>query len=115
MNTTENEIVIEIAVALASTQALIEITLAEGSSVGAALELSGIYERFADQGLRTLAVGIWGQLVEHDRIVKNGDRIELYRRLEIDPREARRRLAESGRTMGRMDKDQESRDLNAAT
>jgi putative ubiquitin-RnfH superfamily antitoxin RatB of RatAB toxin-antitoxin module len=98
-----DEIVVEIAVALADVQELITLTLDPGTTVTSALEQSGIYDRFAGAGLRSLPVGIWGRLVDHDRIVKNGDRIELYRPLQIDPREARRRLAESGRTMGRSD------------
>jgi hypothetical protein len=105
MKTAGSEIAVEIAVALADTQVLIEITVDEGTNVGAALERSGVYDRFADDGLRTLAVGIWGQLVEHGRILKNGDRIEFYRQLEIDPRDARRRLAESGLTMGQSSKE----------
>jgi putative ubiquitin-RnfH superfamily antitoxin RatB of RatAB toxin-antitoxin module len=98
-----DEIVVEIAVALSDVQELITLTLDPGTTVTSAIEQSGIYDRFAGAGLRSLPAGIWGRLVDHDRIVKNGDRIELYRPLQIDPREARRRLAESGRTMGRSD------------
>lgn len=105
MNSTGDEIAVEIAIALANVQELVEITLEEGTTVSAALEKSRIYERFPNDGLRSLAVGIWGQLVDPDRIVKAGDRIELYRPLEIDPRDARRRLAESGRTMGQSSQD----------
>ena len=97
------EIVVEIAIALSDVQELIAVTLESGTTVSSALEQSGIYDRFAGRGLRSLPAGIWGRRVDHGRIVKNGDRVELYRPLQIDPREARRRLAESGRTMGRSD------------
>ena len=40
-----------------------------------------------------LAVGIWGKPVSRDSTVNAGDRIELYRPLDIDPREARRQRA----------------------
>jgi putative ubiquitin-RnfH superfamily antitoxin RatB of RatAB toxin-antitoxin module len=97
---TDGEIRVEIVFASPDTQSLLEIRLKVGTSVRRALELSGIYEKFGNVDMTNLHVGIWGQLVGRDRIVENGDRIELYRALEIDPREARRRLAESGRTMG---------------
>lgn len=99
---TTHAIHIEVAVALQRIQSLLELVLEEGITVGAALERSGVYEQYPEDGLRTLAVGIWGQPVDRDRIVRNGDRIELYRELEIDPRDARRHLAESGRTMGKI-------------
>lgn len=90
---------VEIVFAAPDTQSLLELKLNAGTTVKQALELSGIYEKFGNVDMTNMPVGIWGQLVGRDRIVENGDRIELYRPLEIDPREARRRLAESGRTM----------------
>ena len=39
------------------------------------------------------------RLVERGTRVQNGDRVEIYRPLELDPREARRQLASLGRTM----------------
>ena len=95
----DGEIRVEIVFAAPDTQSLLELELNAGTTVKRALELSGIYERFGNVDMTNMQVGIWGQLVGRDRIVENGDRIELYRPLEIDPREARRRLAESGRTM----------------
>jgi putative ubiquitin-RnfH superfamily antitoxin RatB of RatAB toxin-antitoxin module len=47
-----------------------------------------------------MQAGIWGRPVERDQAVSDGDRVELYRPLNMDPREARRRLAAAGRTMG---------------
>jgi putative ubiquitin-RnfH superfamily antitoxin RatB of RatAB toxin-antitoxin module len=90
---------VEIVFAAPDTQLLLELKLNAGTTVERALELSGIYEKFGNVDMTKLPVGIWGKLVGRDRIVENGDRIELYRELEIDPREARRRLAESGHTM----------------
>jgi putative ubiquitin-RnfH superfamily antitoxin RatB of RatAB toxin-antitoxin module len=95
----DDEILVEVVFAAPETQLLLELKLNAGTTVKRALELSGIYEKFGKVKMTKLPVGIWGKLVERDRIVENGDRIELYRELEIDPREARRRLAESGRTM----------------
>ncbi len=96
-----NEIVVEVVFATPETQSLIECNVESGTSVADALERSGIYALFADVELRDLPVGIWGRPVARDRLVQHGDRIEIYRLLEIDPREARRQLAEVGRTMGK--------------
>ena len=95
----DDNILVEIVFAAPDTQLLLELKLNAGTTVERALELSGIYEKFGNVDMTSLPVGIWGKLVGRDRIVENGDRIELYRELDIDPREARRRLAESGRTM----------------
>jgi putative ubiquitin-RnfH superfamily antitoxin RatB of RatAB toxin-antitoxin module len=40
-----------------------------------------------------MPVGIWGKRVSPDTTVRAGDRVELYRPLEVDPREARRQRA----------------------
>lgn len=97
----DNVIVVEVVFATPATQSLIECKVESGMSVADALERSGIYAVFADVELRDMPVGIWGHPVDRDRLVQHGDRIEIYRRLEIDPREARRQLAEVGRTMGK--------------
>ena len=46
-----------------------------------------------------MPVGIWGRLVERTQRLKDGDRVELYRPLLRDPREARRDLAAAGKSM----------------
>ena len=46
-----------------------------------------------------LTTGVWGRMVGRSRPLRPGDRVELYRPLAMDPREARRRYAESGATM----------------
>lgn len=40
-------------------------------------------------------LGVWGKQVSPDTVLKDGDRVEIYRPLSIDPKEARRRLAEA--------------------
>ncbi len=94
---------LEVAFALPDAQALMTVSVTAGATVADAIEQSGILDQFPEQRLDELQAGIWGRLVGHDCRVADGDRIELYRSLELDPREARRRLAESGRTMGHSD------------
>jgi len=62
----------------------IEIRLPEGSTVRDALAASGL------QGNQ---VGIFGKRVAMDTRLADGDRVEIYRPLKLDPKEARRRRA----------------------
>lgn len=91
---------VEVAFALPDVQALVTVSVAAGATVADAIAQSGIPDQFPEQRLHELQAGIWGRPVGHDCRVTDGDRIELYRPLRLDPKEARRRLAESGRTMG---------------
>lgn len=83
-----------------SRQELISLRVAPGTTVAGAIDESAISERFPDQDLGKCQAGIWGKPVGRDHVLKDGDRLELYRPLLIDPREARRQLAEKGKSMG---------------
>lgn len=96
---------IEVVFALPDRQELISLTIDAGTTVEAALELSAIGEMFPDEDIANYQAGIWGKPVGRDHVLKDGDRLELYRPLSMDPREARRQLAESGRSMGRSTED----------
>ena len=79
-------------------QELVELQLREDSTVIDAVRASRMLEFFpelADQ----LMLGIWGKRVEEGNALKDGDRVELYRPLKLDPKEARRQLALVGKTM----------------
>jgi putative ubiquitin-RnfH superfamily antitoxin RatB of RatAB toxin-antitoxin module len=69
----------------------IQLDLCEGSSVSDALTESKIYELYPET--RVCAVGIFSKVVSLDTLLRDGDRIELYRSLVIDPKEKRRQLA----------------------
>ena len=94
------DISVEVVFALAGEQRLLEVSLAPGSTVGDAIAASEMAKHFPDEDIDALQTGIWGRVVERDQQVQAGDRVELYRPLELDPREARRRLAALGKTMG---------------
>lgn len=97
----EELITVEVVFALAERQELVAVTLVSGSTVRDAIDASLITGLFPEHDLSASPVGIWGRLVERDQRVEDGDRVEIYRPLEIDPREARRKLAAEGRYMGR--------------
>ncbi|MCI0517299.1 MAG: RnfH family protein, partial [Woeseiaceae bacterium] len=63
------------------------------ATVADAIELSGIVSHFAEVNLADLQAGIWGHPVERRHRLEDGDRVELYRPLLTDPREARRQRA----------------------
>ena len=81
---------VEVVYAAQDRQLLIEVDVDAGSTVEQVLRKSGIYDRFPDDPLRECDVGIWGQCVSRTVSIKDGDRVELYRPLRMDPREARR-------------------------
>jgi putative ubiquitin-RnfH superfamily antitoxin RatB of RatAB toxin-antitoxin module len=66
-----------------------DLTLAEGSTVGEALQASGIVVPGLD--LATCPVGVFGKKKSPDTVLREGDRVEIYRPLVADPMDARRR------------------------
>lgn len=90
---------IEIVFATPDSQVLVKVSLPGNATVADAIEASGLKSRFPTHDLDACAAGIWGSVVQREQRLRNGDRVELYRPLRIDPREARRRLASMGRTM----------------
>ncbi len=67
-----------------------ELELAAGATVGAAIEASGIRAAVAELAGRELEVGVFGQRRALDDPLHDGDRVEVYRPLTIDPKQARR-------------------------
>ena len=87
---------LEVAYATERQQTLIAIELDEGATVAQALRALAERPPFAALQLDSMPVGIFGRLVSRETALKEGDRLELYRPLAIDPREARRRRAQMG-------------------
>lgn len=86
----EDELRVELSFSPAPRRVLtMSLTLANGSRVADALQASGW---LAEHGLapETLRCGVWGRLQALDHPLRNGDRVELYRPLTVDPKEARR-------------------------
>jgi putative ubiquitin-RnfH superfamily antitoxin RatB of RatAB toxin-antitoxin module len=81
---------VEIVFALSERQVLETMELPEGSTVADAIKRSALAQEFPTVDFDQLQAGVWGKLVERDRVLLDGDRVELYRPLMMDPREARR-------------------------
>ena len=86
-------IVVTVVYALADRATEIRLARPAGSLVADALARSGMAERHPEIDWATAAVGIYGTQVRRDTLLADGDRVEIYRPLLIDPKERRRRRA----------------------
>jgi hypothetical protein len=68
----------------------VSLSLLPGSTVADALRLSGLQERHPGVELASMPVGVWGALREQGDALRDLDRVEVYRPLLVDPKEARR-------------------------
>jgi putative ubiquitin-RnfH superfamily antitoxin RatB of RatAB toxin-antitoxin module len=87
----EARISVEVATARPERQIVRRVSLASGGTVSDAIRASGLLEEFP--GMDASRVGIYGRRVVLAARVRDGDRVEIYRALEIDPKETRRRRA----------------------
>lgn len=84
---------IEVAYATPERQEVKAISVLVGTSIQAAIEQSGILASFPEIDLSKQSVGVFSKRRELSDLVHEGDRIEIYRPLTIDPKEARRAKA----------------------
>jgi putative ubiquitin-RnfH superfamily antitoxin RatB of RatAB toxin-antitoxin module len=82
---------VEVVFALPLEQDVTTLDCPDGASVREAIEASGVLARHG--GIDLARVGIWGRRCALDDTLREGDRIELYRPLEADPKEVRRQRA----------------------
>jgi hypothetical protein len=85
---------VEVAYALPDVAHIIPLHVAPGATIREVIELSSILQRCPEIDLGRDKVGIFSIPQNLDNKVSNGDRVEIYRDLQIDPMEARRRRAE---------------------
>ena len=89
----DKKIMVEVAYARKDVQRIIVVEVNEGSTIETAIDRSGILELFPEIDLMKQKVGIFSKLKKLSDLVVEGDRIEIYRPLIIDPKEARRNRA----------------------
>lgn len=87
---------VEVAFALPTQQEILELQVKEGCSAIEAIERSGIREIFPDIDLEKMNVGIFSRVLNgkdmplpHEYVLRENDRVEIYRPLENDPKQAR--------------------------
>ena len=86
-----SKIAVEIVYALPDRQVLRRILLPDGSTVEDAIQLSGLRAAFPE--MDTTHVGIHGEPVPLTTVLRDRDRVEIYRPLRADPKEVRRTRA----------------------
>jgi len=90
----DNFIRVEVAYAKPDNQAIKVVTAPVGTRVEEAIKLSDIQELFPEiEVTPKLKVGLWGKACKLDTELHDGDRVEIYRPLIADPKEARKNRA----------------------
>ena len=84
---------VTIAYALAQDAWVREVELASGTRVSEAIERSGLLAQFPELTDTPLDLGIFSRRCSADAVLEDGDRVEIYRPLQIDPMQARRARA----------------------
>lgn len=95
----DQSITVEVAYATPEEQVILRIDTAPRVTLRQAIEKSGILTRFPDIDLAVNKVGVFGKAKSIDAVLTAGDRVEIYRPLIADPKEARKRRAAQGKAM----------------
>ncbi len=91
---------VEVCYALRDRQDVVQLRLPVGSTVQRAVEASGLLQKHPEIDLaRTNKLGVFAKLVKADTVLRDKDRVEIYRPLIADPKEVRRKRAEEGKVM----------------
>ncbi len=98
------QLAIEVVYGTPTRQEIINCVVAIDTTIEQAILSSGIIEEFPEIDLAVNNVGIWNRAAKLTDIVKDLDRIEVYRPLLADPKEVRKRRAEKAKEEGRADK-----------
>lgn len=94
------QISVEVTYALPFRQELVTVKLPEGATVRDAVEASGLLQKYPDieiDGRNKL--GIYAKLTKADTVLRDRDRVEIYRPLIADPKAVRKKRADEGKVM----------------
>lgn len=72
----------------------LRVDVSPGVTIGQAIAASGVLALEPQLQTHALDVGVWNRVVRLEDAAREGDRIEIYRPLQVDPKEARRLRAE---------------------
>ena len=90
MDRDDSCLVVEVVYATPDHQVLCRVMLPRGSTLQDAIDQAGITGKLAVIDMASCKVGVFGRLRARDALVRDGDRVELYRPLMVDPKAARR-------------------------
>ncbi len=91
---------VEVVYALPQRQEIIPVTLPEGATVRQAVEASGLLHKYPDIELDGAnKLGVFAKLTKSDAVLRDRDRVEIYRPLIADPKAVRKKRADEGKLM----------------
>jgi putative ubiquitin-RnfH superfamily antitoxin RatB of RatAB toxin-antitoxin module len=90
---------VEVVYALPQRQEIISLKLPEGSTLQQAVIASGLLQRYSEIDFEKSKTGIFGKLSKPDTLLRDRDRVEIYRTLIADPKEVRKQRAAEGKVM----------------
>lgn len=90
---------IEVCYPLATKQEVVSLKVPAGTTVQAAIEASGLLAKYPEIDLKKNKLGIWNKLAKVDAVLRDKDRVEIYRPLIADPKEVRKQRAAEGKVM----------------
>lgn len=92
---------VEVACALPQRQCITSLEVAAGCTAIEAVQQSGILAQFSMVDSNNLKLGIFSKAIKPDTVLRAGDRVEIYRPLQADPKAVRRQRAEAGKGMSK--------------
>lgn len=90
---------VEVVYALPQKQEIFSVRLAAGASVRQAIEASGVLQKYPEIDLSKNKLGVFAKLAKPDAVLRDKDRVEIYRPLIADPKEVRKQRAAEGKVM----------------
>jgi putative ubiquitin-RnfH superfamily antitoxin RatB of RatAB toxin-antitoxin module len=81
---------VQVCYATLESQVLHDVSVPTGATLLEAIIASGVLQRYPEIDLAVAKVGIYGKLKSPDTVMREHDRVEIYRPLVADPKESRR-------------------------
>ena len=91
--------IVEVTYALPDKQSLISLEVEEGTTIKEAIEASGVLDTYDQINLTRDKVGIFSKFATLDTVLREKDRVEIYRPLIADPKKVRKERAAEGKAM----------------
>ena len=88
-----NMMTVEVAYALPHKQLILEVVVPEGTTALEAAQQSGIADKFEEIDLDNAKMGVFGKVVSPKQVLQSGERVEIYRPLQADPKAVRKERA----------------------
>lgn len=92
-----HSIPVEVVCVTLAKQRVVRLDVQPGTTARQAVEASGLQREFPEFDFARLTLGIFGEVVADGHLLQPGDRVEVYRPLKHEPREARWRQVARGR------------------